>query len=315
VLSRRAWIALAGTGVLAACGVPRPERPRGGGPSAPSRLAVRQGSRVRLVRIEDYVLGSALAEITPLDEAPATVERVYDVQAVLARSFAVANVGRHRAEGFDLCDTSHCQLYEPDRIRSSRFAAAAQAAVERTAGVVVSYADRPADALFHADCGGHTAAIESVWGGAPVPYLRGESDALPAAIHRVWTTVIARDDLHRILNEDPRARVGRFDGLRIRQRDASGRAAEVSLLGASPRAIRGEVLRAIVNRRLGERALQSTRFTVDVAPSGYTFRGSGFGHGVGLCQRGAMARARRGDSLPHILDAYYRGAGLGALRS
>ena len=62
-----------------------------------------------------------------------------------------------RAEGFDLCDGVHCQLYEPGRIRTSRFAAVARAAVERTAGMILAYSNRPAEVLFHADCGGHTA--------------------------------------------------------------------------------------------------------------------------------------------------------------
>ena len=315
VLSRRAWIALAGTGVLAACGMPRPRTPRGAGLAAPSHLAVRQAGRVRTVRLEDYVLGSALAEVTPLDEASSTVERVYEVQTVLARSFAVANIGRHEADGFDLCDTSHCQLYEPDRLRTSRFAPAGRAAVERTAGLVLAFAQRPADALFHADCGGHTAAIESVWGGGAVPYLGGMADAVPASAHRAWAVTIARDDLRKMLNDDPRSRTGRFDGLDVQRRDASGRAMEVALRGGEPRVVRGEILRTIVNRTLGDRTLQSTRFTVQATSSGFTFRGTGFGHGVGLCQRGAIARARRGESLQQILRAYYGGADLAALRS
>ena len=74
--------------------------------------------------------------------------------------------------------------------------------------------------------------------------------------------------------------------------------------------MRGEDFRAILNRSLGERAIQSTRFALRRTGTTYTFDGTGFGHGVGLCQAGAAARARRGDGLSEILRAYFNRASL-----
>jgi stage II sporulation protein D len=277
----------------------------------PEQVRVRVGGRLISVALEDYALGSALAEVNPINESAAAVERIYEVQAVLARSYAAAHVGRHRAEGFDLCDGVHCELYEPARIRTSRFAAAARTAVQRTAGTILAYSRRPAEALFHADCGGYTAAADAIWGGPAVPYLEPARDDPPTAAHRSWTRVIPAEELRSALNADARSRVGStLGGLDVRVRDVSGRAIEVALGGSQAPVLRGEDLRAILNQRLGDKAIQSTRFTIRRSGQTYVFQGTGYGHGVGLCQLGAAARARRGDSLEEIFAAYFHGARL-----
>jgi stage II sporulation protein D len=269
---------------------------------------VRRAGRIETVALEDYVLGSVLAEVSPILEPSSAVRRIFEVQAVLARSYVTAGLGRHRAEGFDVCDSSHCQLYDPARLRTSRFASVAREAVRDTNGVVLTYGGRPATAIFHADCGGRTAAADSVWGGRPVPYLQSTTDGLRTAEHRGWDVTLEVDALREILNADARSRLGaRLRGLEVRRRDVSGRAIEIELLGAQPRIVRGEEFRAILNRRLGERAVQSTRFSIRQTAAAYVLHGTGFGHGVGLCQIGAAARARRGESLEQILTAYYGG--------
>ena len=118
--------------VIAACGgsaVRLPgsiDPPREVGPTpAPATLRVRVNGTTQRVRLSDYVVGTTLSEITPTGESATTVARVYEVQSVVARSWALAHLGRHRADGFDLCDETHCQLYQPDRLRTSSFARAA----------------------------------------------------------------------------------------------------------------------------------------------------------------------------------------------
>jgi stage II sporulation protein D len=79
--------------------------------------------------------------------------------------------------------------------------------------------------------------------------------------------------------------------------------------------VRGDVLRVVINRKLGDRAMLSTRFSVTLDRAGWVFEGTGFGHGVGLCPRGAAARARRGDTVTDIIQAYFPGARLTQPRS
>lgn len=291
--------------VSAACVAPRmPDGPT----AVPDRIRVRVGNAVVSMPIEDYVAGSILAEVSPVTETAATAERIFEVQAIVARTYAARHLGRHRTEGFDVCDTTHCQIYDGARLTTSRFAAMARDAAARTRDRILMYGGRPIDALFHSDCGGATAAADSVWGGAPVPYLLARPDDVNAN-HRTWNVSVERDRLRSVLDADPRSLVGqRLDNVEVRQRDASGRAAQIAVIGEVSKVVRGEDFRAILNRVLGDRAVQSTRLTVTRRASTFAIAGSGFGHGVGLCQVGAAARARRGDSVEKILAAYYPGA-------
>jgi stage II sporulation protein D len=296
-------------GIAAGCVNPRTPRPAAF--SVPDVIRVRTDGRIVAVPIEDYVLGSALSELTPVGADPAAVSRIFEVQGVLARTYAVAHLGRHEEEGFDLCDTTHCQLYQPARIKTSRFAEAARRAVTETRGVVLMFSHLPAEALYHSDCGGHTASADAVWGGAYVPYLIGAPDHVPSLMHRTWTFDAPVDKVRAVLNRDPRSAVGRrLDRIAVTTRDVGGRAREVQVRGEKTRTIRGEDLRAILNSEFGFRAIMSTRVSIERRGSTYRFTGTGFGHGVGLCQTGAAARATRGEAVADILSAYYPGAAL-----
>jgi stage II sporulation protein D len=264
--------------------------------------------------LETYVVGTALSEFSPVGESTATARRILEVQTVISRTYAVAHLGRHRTQGFDLCDTTHCQVYQPARVTTSRFSAAAQEAARMTAGQVLLFDQRPAQTLFHADCGGHTADAADVWGGAAVPYLQGRTDEVSKGTHRRWQFHASTADLRSALNADSRTAVGRsLDAIRISRRDASGRAAEIALEGETSRRVRGDEFRAVLNRAFGVRSVMSTRLSVEREGDGLRLEGDGFGHGVGLCQVGAAARARDGASLEAILAAYYPGSQLARL--
>ncbi len=173
------------------------------------RVQVHEGTAlvVRDVPLEQYVETSILSELHPDPSDEPIAERIYEVQAILARTYVAANAGRHAKDGFDLCSTTHCQLYEPARLKTSRWAAVAHEATRRTAGVLLWYGDQPARAVFHADCGGHTSDAASVWGGAPVPYLVGVPDAC-ATDHTAWTFETPTAALRAALDADTRTAVG-----------------------------------------------------------------------------------------------------------
>jgi stage II sporulation protein D len=276
----------------------------------PKTVRVQAAGRVRTVPLEDYTLVAALAEISPVDETPAVVARLFEVQTVIARTYGVANLRKHGAQGFDVCDTTHCQLYQPGRLETSRFVTAARAAAANTRGRVLTFGPRVAQALFHADCGGHTIAANAVWRGAPVSYLVGAPDQA-GDVHRNWTFDAPRDLLRLALNANEQTAVGaRLTAITVAVRDPSGRASRVTVQGGRRLTLTGERFRSVVNAAFGPKALQSTLFDVTTTAGGFQFRGAGYGHGVGLCQVGAAARARRGDSLTEILQAYFPGAEL-----
>jgi stage II sporulation protein D len=259
----------------------------------PDAVRVSISGRVASVPIEEYVLGTALSEVSPVGDTPESVTGIYRVQAIIARTYAAFHARRHAKDGFDLCDTTHCQVYQPSRVKTSRFSAAARQAVADTRGQVLVYGSRPAEA--------HTVAAEVIWGGR-VPYLIGTVDAVPADTHRQWQFRITRDRLRAALNANSMTAVGDvLRTMRIVSRDPSGRAATVEVVGDATRVLRGEQLRAVVNQQQGPLAVRSTKFALTLEADGYRFDGAGWGHGVGLCQVGAMARIRRGDSVTAVL--------------
>lgn len=294
---------------LAACARPRPMAPGAGIPALPDTVTVRSAGRVGAVPLEDYVTIAALSEIVPSGETGPTVQRVYEVQTLLARTWAVSHRGRHRAEGFDFCDTTHCQVYEPARLRTSSFRDPAQAATRRTRGQVLIHQQRLIEGLFHADCGGHTATPSLAWSGTNHPYLPARADDLPAGTHRNWQFETSMEEWRTLLNRDPRTAVGaRFTNLEVTRTAAGGRVAEVLLSGTTPKRVSGETLRIVVVAARGAQSVMSSLFTADRRGATLRLTGRGFGHGVGLCQVGAMARARRGDSVATILGFYFPGS-------
>jgi stage II sporulation protein D len=113
-------------------------------------------------------------------------------------------------------------------------------------------------------------------------------------------------ELRRALNADARTRVGtRLDTVRVMERDSSGRAVTIAVHGEHERLVRGEALRAILARASGPRSVRSTLFTVRRDAVRVVFEGRGFGHGVGLCQAGALARLAAGASPERVLQRYF----------
>ncbi|MGH9940087.1 MAG: SpoIID/LytB domain-containing protein, partial [Blastocatellia bacterium] len=282
---------------------------RGTDPSTQVAIKVRSISEnvTRELPLEEYLVGVLAAESSVENEIEAL-----KAQAVVSRTFALKNRGRHSREGYDFCSTTHCQRFVFLKTKSAVNAAARRAA-DDTAGVVLSDqshgAHRVVDAYFHASCGGMTANIETLWG-APAPsYLRGVRDDFCATMpRRRWTQRIPADRLAKALRSDERANVGaRLDSITVTKRDATGRAEIVAIDGARRRLVRGWDFKLIVGRSLGWQMVKSSRFEVSRAGDDFVFRGGGFGHGLGLCQEGAHVAARRGMSYRQILNHYFPG--------
>lgn len=267
---------------------------------------------IRTVPLELYVEGTTLSEFAPPAGDAATVERMFEVQSVLGRTYALAHLGRHARDGYDLCDRTHCQLFQPGRMTTSRWAPQAAEAVRRTTSEVLWFDGAPALAVYHADCGGRTSAAADVWGGTLRPYLVGRPDDGPAGeAHTSWRYEASRAGIRGALNGDARTRVGdRLDGIQVLDRDAAGRAERVAIHGSDERIVRGEVVREVLAGAFGARTIRSTWFEVRADGEQFIFEGRGFGHGVGLCQAGALARIRAGARIPAVLQRYFPGTKL-----
>src|SRR5262245_59959873 len=275
----------------------------------PQSIRVRSVSEnvTRELSLEEYLVGVLAAESSVEDEIEAL-----KAQAVVSRAFALKNLGRHAREGYDFCSTTHCQRFTFPKAKGA-IKGAARRAVEETAGVVMSDPlGNIVDAYFHAACGGMTANIETLWG-APAPsYLRGVRDDFCATMpHRRWAQKIPANQLAKALQGDARTNVGsRFVSITVTRRDATGRADALTIEGARRRLVRGWDFKLIVGRALGWQMIKSSRFEVSRVGDDFIFRGSGFGHGLGLCQEGAHVAARRGMGYRQILNHYFPGTRL-----
>lgn len=255
---------------------------------------------VNIVPIDGY-LRSVVPEEMPVDWPAEAIK----AQSVAARSFALASRGRHASEGYDLCTTTHCQLYTGTAAEKS----ASNAAIKATRGEVLTYGGKPIEALFHTDSGGMTENSEAVWG-SHVPYLRAAKDT-PAKT-MPWTKTISRADLERKLaakgHDIGKVRSIALSPLAIgraaKDRTASGRVKTMTVKGTKGTAtLSGTTWRSLLG-------LKSTLFDAKLAKDMVTFTGYGSGHGLGISQWGAERMATRGASYADILHHYYTGTKL-----
>ena len=271
-----------------------------------------QNVRVHLVRenitrimpVEDYVRGVVAAEGS-LEREPEALKAL----AVTSRTYVLKNLGRHAKEGYDFCTTTHCQRYMPANADAlENVPEAISEAVAATKGEVLRDGENElASAYFSASCGGATANIGTLWGGSAPPYLRGVRDEYcTSEAHHDWTDVISQARLLKALESDPRTNVGaRLSSINVLRKDASGRAEVIAIDGDRRITVNGWDFKIIVGRALGWNLLKSSRFEISRSGSNFVFRGSGFGHGLGLCQEGAHVMAERGAGYRQILAKYF----------
>lgn len=256
----------------------------------------------RTMSLEDYILGVVATEGSTENERAAA-----QALAIASRTYALRNLGRHSADGYDFCSTTHCQRYTAT---SANIAPHLLEAVHSTSGETLrTNHDQLADAYFSASCGGATANMATLWGGSAPIHLRGVEDEYCATEkHSSWEDVISRSQLQKALQSDPRTTlVGPISDLSIYRRDETGRAQIISIKGNRQITISGWEFKIIVGRALGWNVLKSSRFEISRAGGNFIFRGSGFGHGLGLCQEGAHVMASRGATYRQILMKYFPG--------
>ncbi len=287
-------------------------------PVSPSALKVHlvHDNITRELSLEDYVLGVMRAEGT-METEPEALKAL----AIAVRTFALKNIGRHAKDGYDFCSTTHCQRFvgapasmQAVRAHPARSDTAISAAVHATDGqILIDERGQLIDSYFGASCGGETANINELWGKSPVNYLQGVRDEFcESGPHARWTDMISRGDLLRALQSDSRTDIGnRLDQITVNKRDETGRAQFITLAGERQKIVRGWDFKIIVGRVLGWNLLKSSRFDVSRSGSNFIFRGSGFGHGLGLCQEGAHVMASRGASFQRILEKYFPGTSVG----
>ena len=253
------------------------------------RIGAVADRHVTNIPLEAYV-----ARVLAAEGDPKAADAAQQALAVAIRTYTLKNVDRHARDGYDLCDSTHCQVLRPSTPTSRRAAMA-------TVGQVLTYRGELAEVFYSASCGGRSERASDVWPGADYPYLVSRRDDV-CEDDPEWTVDFSLDQVRRALE-----RVG-FEGERLRDvavegHTSSGRVARLRLSGMRPNVIAGDQFRLA----LGATELRSTAFNVEKHGDELRFTGRGYGHGVGMCAIGAARRALRGETARAILAQYYPG--------
>jgi stage II sporulation protein D len=277
---------------------------------------------VNRLLLESYLVGVVSAEMGRRNQ---TEFEALKAQAVVSRTYALRNLRRRRALGFDLHAGVSDQVYGGSGSETPE----GREAVGLTRGQALTFDGSPIDAFYYSTCGGQTADGVEAFRAASRPYLRSLPDVDEHGQaycrlspryrwHEEWSGDALRTMLRRTLPATVGVGADRASEVRdvwVAQRTGSGR---VGRLGISLRAdqvmVEGPVVRQVLRPSSGD-LLRSAAFTLSASRSGREITrlvadGSGAGHGVGMCQWGAVGRSRAGQDYHRILAAYFPGATL-----
>lgn len=283
--------------------------------AGPGRL-----SAINVVEMENYLLGVVPFEIGRLG---ATAIEAMKAQAVAARTYAIGNMNGRGSLGFDFYATVADQVYGGTSGEDS----VVSRAVRETRGEIITHAGRPIMAYYSSTCGGHTADVNESWPWRPPqPYLKGRPDTDDAgeaycktSSRFRWTNAWRGDSLRMVLQQtlstrlrNPNFRITKVEDVRVTGHSNSGRAEAVSITadGVTYR-IPADSIRWVLKPTPGAAGLNSSLiFDLKATQSNgevsrLEVRGGGWGHGVGMCQVGAINRAKAGQNYRQILGAYY----------
>lgn len=266
---------------------------------------------INVIDIEDYLRGVVPYEIGKLDESKFEALKA---QAVAARTYAYKHFGSRVAQGFDVYADTRDQVYKG--LHSAT--ALTDKAVRETEGVVMMYNGEFITAYYHSTCGGETEGVVT-WGRPDHPYLKNKPDLRPDGTpwcresnYTEWTREFTEDelrDLFQINAKEAKANVPSFSSIKsmhIQDTLKSGRIHTLVIeTNNGSFTAKADKIRWLFKR--GGTILPSSFFRIHKNGNDWILKGKGFGHGVGLCQMGARARAQAGQSYIQILTHYYPG--------
>ena len=243
--------------------------------------------------INEISLDNYIAGVVQAESGKRSYQEFYKVQAILARTFALSHLQKHATEGFNLCDYTHCQAYFGKTTEQE-----IMKAVKDTKGkVVVDDNLNLIDAAFHSNSGGQTANSEDVWG-SKLSYLRSVNDTFSTKMPNAkWERKMATEDWLSYLSLK--------HNYPIQDSNARWLALTFKQESRNPYLEANNVKVPLKNVRT-DLQLKSTFFSIFLQGDSVVFKGRGFGHGVGMCQEGAMRMAKLGYKCPEVINFYYQ---------
>ncbi|HWI65266.1 MAG TPA: SpoIID/LytB domain-containing protein [Symbiobacteriaceae bacterium] len=253
-----------------------------------------QVALINEVDTESYLYG-----VVPKEMSSTWNLNALRAQAMAARTYARANMGRRAADGCDVYDSTEDQVYGG----ATGEAASTTTAVNDTRGTVMIYGGALINALFHSTAGGYTENNENVFDQAAMPYLRGVATTWESAspVYN-WTATVTNTDMQTKLNANPETAVGTLQAITPHDKGVSGRWLWVDITGSQgTKTVRADTFRKAV----GAGTVKSTLFTLTRSGTDWAFTGKGYGHGVGMPQYSAKGMGDAGYAFRKILRTFY----------
>ncbi len=278
---------------------------------------------VEHVPIERYLSG-----VVPYEIGASSPEAALAAQAVLARTWALANSHRFKVDGYNLCSDTQCQVYKDPSKANQKI----KTAIRSTAGKILTWNKKPINTVYHATNGGVMASVDEAWSINQVPYLKMRLDGpkqwtrtvdLPLSNEKYlnsflfsnseafgsdhplfrWERTLESSQISKQLNQAQKVTNSFFPNkIEVVTRGSSGRVTLLKIHGMQG----SEIFLKLDEIRRVFRQLPSTLFVVKEIKEGkWLFSGGGFGHGVGMSQSGAIELAKNGWTTKQILSHYY----------
>lgn len=252
----------------------------------------------QLILVNKVELESYIAGVVESESGTKATPEYYKSQAILCRTYLLSHINRHIAEGYEICDDVHCQAY----LNRSRDIEIIRAVYETKGIVVVDNDLNLITAAFHSNCGGQTVNSQDVWS-VSTSYLKSIKDTFCInEPHAKWKREIALEDWKSYLQLKHKYPVN--DSLKFNN--------AMSFSQPNGRAIYfiDKDLKIPLKTIRSDFQLKSTYFSVQQKGDIIVFNGRGYGHGVGLCQEGAMQMSKQNYTFKDILKFYYRDVNL-----
>ena len=278
---------------------------------------------VEHVPIERYLNG-----VVPYEIGASSPEAALAAQAVLARTWAVANSHRFKVDGYNLCSDTQCQVYKNPSEANQKI----KTAIKKTAGKILTWNQEPINTVYHATNGGVMASVDEAWSTNKVPYLQMRLDGpkhwmkmvdLPLSNEKYlksflfskseafgsdhplfrWERTLDASEISKQLIQSQKVSNSFFPNkIRVVKRGSSGRVTSLRIDGKTG----SEIFLELDEIRRVLRKLPSTLFVVkEIKEAKWLFSGGGFGHGAGMSQSGAIELAKNGWTAKQILSHYY----------
>jgi len=257
---------------------------------------------VNTLDIEDYLKGVLPREMNMFWPAEAL-----KAQAIASRSFAVSKALGRRGKEYDLTSDTFFQVYggvNAECWRTSRI-------VDGTRGMVLAYNGEILPAYFHACCGGHTEDISMVWKGHIPPLCGVKCGWCGWSPRFKWDVELRAGEFSEKLNKSGYG-MWEIKDIVLEERDASGRIKYLDIVSDDNKTLKLTI--EDLNAVLGWGKLKSADVYIKKESDGFKIYGYGWGHGVGMCQWGALSQGLRGRDVQSILDFYYPGSRIADLK-